>query len=234
MKVFGSVLLPLIPFCAGPSKATEPPPDLRILSRADLGAKSPVAKMKRHEPSLITIHHPATLQMPDRPPTGKLQTLQKFSPSEGKLDNGKPKPAWPDVPYHFYIDCRGAVAEALDVNAVSDTNTEYDPTGHVLVALEGNFEKEQVTDAQWLTLRKMVSWLVARCHVVPANMQGHKDYAQLLCPAKDLQRRLGGLREMLEAWEYRRESSRSQAQRPDNSGRHPRDDHSVRIRLTLN
>jgi hypothetical protein len=45
----------------------------------------------------------------------------------------------------------------------------------------------------------MVSWLAARYHVAPANVQGHKDYAQTLCPGKDLQRRLGQLREMLEA-----------------------------------
>jgi len=171
---------------------------VRILSRADWGAKPPVAEMKRHKPGRITIHHTATLQKPERPLKDKMQALQKFSQNEGTLGNGKPKPAWPDVPYHFYIDCSGAVAEGRDVNAVGDTNTGYDPTGHVLVVLEGNFEEEQVTDAQWATLRKMVFWLAGRYQVAPANVQGHLDYAQTLCPGKDLQRRLAELRLMLE------------------------------------
>jgi hypothetical protein len=153
--------------------------------------------MKTHKPSRITVHHTATLQKPDRTLQDKMQALQKFSQNEGKLGNGKSKPAWPDVPYHFYIDCHGGIAEGRDVNVVGDTNTEYDPTGHVLVVLEGNFEEEQVTDAQWATLVKTVSWLAARYQVTPADVQGHKDYAQTLCPGKRLEAKLPELRATL-------------------------------------
>lgn len=184
--------------CTAASQSTDTPPtELKILSRSDWGAKPPVAAMKTNRPSRITIHHTATLQKPDRSLKDKMQALQKFSQNEGKLGNGKPKPAWPDVPYHFYIDCNGGVAEGRDVHAVGDTNTEYDPTGHVLVVLEGNFEEEQVTDAQWATLVKTVSWLAGRYRVPPANVQGHRDYAQTLCPGKQFEAKLPELRATL-------------------------------------
>lgn len=175
------------------------PADLKIVLRADWGANPPVAPMKTHVPGRITIHHTATLQKPNRTLADKLQALQKFSQNTGTLGNGKPKPAWPDVPYHFYIDCNGGVAEGRSVNAVGDTNTEYDPTGHALVVLEGNFEEEQVTDAQWTTLVKLVSWLSVRYKVAPVDVQGHKDYAKTQCPGEHLEALLPKLRTSLAA-----------------------------------
>lgn len=184
--------------CAtAPHVGSNPPPDIDLLTRAEWGAKPPVAEMKRHELKRITIHHTATLQKPERALKDKLQALQNFSQHEGKLGNGKPKPAWPDVPYHYYIAANGEVAEGRDVNFVGDTNTEYDPTGHVLVVLEGNFEEEQVTDSQGATLVQLVSWLASRFHISPADVQGHKDYADTLCPGKDLHGRLTELRATL-------------------------------------
>jgi hypothetical protein len=198
MKWFAVIfLLPLLCSCTMSRHAASPPPDLTILTRADWNARPPVAEMKSHQPGHITIHHTATRQNPQRSLADKLQGLQKFSQNEGKLASGRTKPAWPDVPYHFYIDCHGAVAEGRDVNFVGDTNTEYDPTGHVLVVLEGNFEEETVTEAQWATLQKLVAWLTARYRVSPEKVQSHQDYAKTLCPGKDLYRRLNELRQTL-------------------------------------
>jgi len=167
---------------------------LKILAREAWGAKPPVAEMKRHEPKRITIHHTATPQKPGRSLSEKMQALQTFSQNEGKLGNGKPKPAWPDVPYHFYIDCHGGVAQGREVNFVGDTNTEYDPTGHVLVVLEGNFEEEKITAEQWNALRQLVADLAGRYHVAAADVRGHLDYAKTQCPGKALQERLSELR----------------------------------------
>lgn len=186
--------------CASaPKRDDVPPVSLKMLSRADWNAHPPVAEMNPQVPRRITIHHTATPQKPDRLLKDKLQALQKFSQNPGTLGNGKTKPAWADVPYHFYIDCNGGVAEGRDVNAVGDTNTEYDPTGHVLVVLEGNFEEETVTDSQWATLVRVVAWLSARYRVPPAQVQGHQDYARTLCPGKHLEARLPELRATLAA-----------------------------------
>lgn len=197
IRPVGFLLLALCSCAAPQSTVTNSPAGLTILSRADWSANPPVAVMKSHQPGRITIHHTATLQKPGRSLKDKLQALQKFSQHEGQLGDGRPKPAWPDVPYHFYIDCQGKVAEGRDVNFVGDTNTAYDPSGHVLVVLEGNFEEEPVTDAQWTALTSLVNWLAARYHVRPADVQGHKDFARTACPGKNLQVRLPKLRAAL-------------------------------------
>lgn len=178
--------LPFLCSCAVTPASGRAPADLRILARAMWGAKPPVTEMKRHTPTRITIHHTATAQKPERPLAEKLQALQKFSQNAGTLGNGKPKLAWPDVPYHYYIAADGEVAEGREVNFVGDTNTEYDPTGHALVVLEGNFEEEQPTPAQLESLRKMVAWLAARYRVTPDRIGGHKDFASTLCPGNNL------------------------------------------------
>jgi hypothetical protein len=197
LRVFLAVILclPFLFSCAvSPTVSKTAPADLKILSRAEWGALPPVAEMKRHTPTRITIHHTATLQKPERPLSDKLLALQKFSQNAGTLGNGKPKLAWPDVPYHYYIAADGKVAEGREVDYVGDTNTEYDPTGHALVVLEGNFENEQPTEAQLASLRKLIAWLAARFHVPAEKIGGHKDFASTLCPGKNLQALLPELR----------------------------------------
>lgn len=172
-----------------------PPAELHLVTRAEWGAKPPVAVMQRHTPTQITIHHTAVLQKPDRTLAQKLVGLQNFSQNPGKLGNGKDKPAWPDVPYHYYIDCNGGIAEGRDVNFVGDTNTEYDPRGHALVVLEGNFEVEEPTPAQLATLRRTIHWLAQRFDVPPEGVNGHQDFAKTQCPGKKLEAMLPELRE---------------------------------------
>lgn len=188
------LLLLLLCSCTLPRDVANPPADLKVLSRAEWGANPPVTVMKRHTLTRITIHHTATPQKPERALKDKLQALQKFSQNPGVLGNGKPKLAWPDVPYHYYIAADGEVAEGRDVNFVGDTNTEYDPTGHALVVLEGNFEVEQPTATQLASLRKMIAWLAARFHVPAEKIRGHKDFASTLCPGKNLHDMLAELR----------------------------------------
>ena len=162
----------------------------KMLLRTEWGAQAPVLPMKAHTPNRITVHHTATLQKFDQSVKEKILALQKFSQNPGKLGNGKAKPAWADVPYHYYIDCKGEIAEGRDVNFAGDTNTEYDPTEHALVVLEGNFEEEQPTDAQMVSLKAMVAWLRTRFDVPPERIKTHKDYAKTACPGKNLYERM--------------------------------------------
>ena len=177
----------LMASCALPDKtAADKPRELKILTRAGWGANPPVAEMKAHKISHITIHHTATLQKPERSLADKMKALQTFSQNPGTLGNGKAKPAWPDVPYHFYMDCHGEIAEGRDANFVGDTNTAYDPTGHLLVVLEGNFEEETPTEPQLAALRKLLASKMAQYHVTPEMISSHKDFAETLCPGKNL------------------------------------------------
>jgi N-acetyl-anhydromuramyl-L-alanine amidase AmpD len=166
---------------------------MKILSRQEWSAKEPVAKMTPHEPKFITIHHTAVKQNPKKALKDKLKSLQEFSQRASTLANGKPKPVWPDVPYHFYIGENGEVAEGRSLWFVGDTNTEYDPTGHILVTLEGNFEEEEPTPAQLKSTEQLVSWLAQKYQVPLTKIKGHKDYAQTLCPGEKLYQRLADL-----------------------------------------
>ena len=161
-----------------------------ILSRKDWGAKDPVGEAKTHKVEFITIHHTATPQKPGTLIGTKMRNLQAFSQREEKLASGKMKPVWFDIPYHYYIAVDGQIAEGREIEYVGDTNTEYDPTGHALVVLEGTFNTEQPTPAQLESAKKIVAWL-ARKHKVPAaNIKGHSDYAQTACPGENLKKLL--------------------------------------------
>lgn len=169
-------------------------PPVKILSRAEWHAKEPVAKMAAHEPKFITIHHTGVKQNHQKTLKDKLRSLQAFSQREDVLAGGKKKPAWPDVPYHFYIGDTGEVAEGRAIGFVGDTNTAYDPTGHILVTLEGNFEEEEPTPAQLESARQLVSWLAQKYQVPLENIKTHKDYAQTACPGEKLYDRMAEIR----------------------------------------
>ncbi len=171
-------------------------PKPKMLSRAEWKAKPPVGQMKAHTPRYITIHHTATKKKPTVPLAEKLRNLQNFSQHEDKLDTGKIKPPWLDVPYHFYIAAGGEIGEARDLHFAGDTNTEYDPTGHLLVVLEGNFEEEEPTDAQIKSTIALVAWLSQTYRIPAEKIATHKDYARTACPGKNLYLLVPKIREM--------------------------------------
>lgn len=173
-------------------------PTFPIVSRADWKAHKPVLEMKEHVPSIISIHHTATTPQPDKGVEGKVRGLQDFSQHEGKISTGKSKPVWPDLPYHFYIDVNGKVAEGCEIQYVGDTNPEYDSTGQILIALEGNFEKTEPTREQMEVLFKMVAWLSNKYKIPADKITSHKAFMTTACPGKNLEARLDEIRQF--AW----------------------------------
>ena len=169
---------------------------LDILTREEWNAQPPKETVRRHIPKYITIHHTGTFQNPDKSATEKLQALQKFSYTEGVLGDGvTPKKPWPDVPYHFYIAADGSVVEGRELQYEGDSNTDYDLTGHALVVVEGNFEKEKITDLQYKNLEKVVIALAKKFKIAAEDISGHKDQAGTTCPGEDLYKLLPQLRE---------------------------------------
>jgi hypothetical protein len=83
------------------------PPRPQILSRQEWKANDAIGKMQSHTLQHITIHHTASPQKPGVALEKKMHNLQRFSQSESRLASGKTKPAWSDVPYHFYIAANG-------------------------------------------------------------------------------------------------------------------------------
>ena len=180
-----------------PTHAQTKPGRPSIVSRKDWKAKPPVGKGKEHNIVFITIHHTATTQKPDVTLEKKMQNLQAFSQRDDKLASGKFKPAWFDVPYHYYIAVDGRIAEGRELKYVGDTNTEYDPTGHALVVVEGSFNTEEPTKAQIDSLKKMTAWLANKYKVPSAAIKGHDDYAKTGCPGQKLKELLPNLRSLV-------------------------------------
>lgn len=159
---------------------------LRILSRPDWGAGPALPGLRAHTPKDIVIHHTAVPQKPQMTFAAKLRNLQAFSQREEALADGRMKPAWADLPYHYYIDWSGAVAEGRDVRFKGDTNTRYETAGHIQVVLEGNFDTERPTDAQIASLRELVARLQKEWRLPSDAISAHRDHAQTNCPGKNL------------------------------------------------
>jgi hypothetical protein len=153
---------------------TEPP---FLYTRADWDAKPLAVQLEPHTITKITIHHTGVKQDPNRPFFDKLRGLQAWSQREDKLANGNTKPQWADIPYHYYIDWRGDLAEARPITIPGDTNTSYDVRGHALVVIEGTFPTDEFNPRQQKTLTQTVLWLAHKYKVDSTQIKGHVDYA---------------------------------------------------------
>ncbi len=63
-----------------------------------------------------------------------------------------------------------------------DTATDYDPTGHLLVCCEGDFDRQPLPDPQRHSLEAMLAWGVSTYGLTVDTMAGHGDYASTNCP----------------------------------------------------
>jgi hypothetical protein len=167
-----------------------------IVTRAEWGAKPASQTMKSHQPVFITIHHTASAGNPRHSLAQKLRSLQNFSQSNARLADGRLKIAWADVPYHFYIAIDGSIGEGRHVRLVGDTNTRYDPTGHIGIVVEGSFDIAEPTKEQLSSLARLTRHLAALHGVKPENIRGHRDHAQTACPGRTLQAYLPELRKL--------------------------------------
>jgi hypothetical protein len=127
----------------------------------------------------ITLHHsgeakPMTLQ--DNA-VKKLKDLQTW----GKNDKN-----WWDVPYHFLIAPDGTIYEGRDYRYMGETNTKYDPNGHLLITVMGNYEIQKPTPEQLKSIMDLMAWAVDSFNVPLDKIYGHKDLAQTDCPGQYL------------------------------------------------
>jgi hypothetical protein len=173
------------------------PTDVAYVTREEWGAKPPVLPMRPHTLVRLTIHHTGVRQNPEQTLTQKLRGLQDFSQRDDSLSDGRRKPAWGDVPYHFYVAVDGSVGEARDWRYAGDSNTPYDPAGHLLVVVEGNFEQDTLTAAQRRALERIVPALAYRFRIPPDSLASHRDYARTSCPGRNLYAELPRLRELI-------------------------------------
>lgn len=180
------LVLGVLSGCQQPASKQVVPESVSYLSREEWGANAPVLPMRSHKLTRLTIHHTGTKQQPGRSLTDKMRSLQKFSQEDSPLADGRMKLAWADIPYHLYVDINGEVAEGRDINYAGDTNTTYDPAGHLLVVVEGDFNTEAITPEQMKTLEVLVPALAKRYAIPADSLAAHKDFAQTSCPGTAL------------------------------------------------
>lgn len=145
-----------------------------VISRAGWGANPPIGEFTNHTIEQITLHHTASVLATNRDAPRQIRGHQRFHQN----DRG-----WPDIAYHFLIDADGNVYEGRPIDAVGDTGTNYDPTGHFLVACEGDFDKQDVPDTQLASLTAVVAWALDEFQLgANAVISGHRDVATTSCP----------------------------------------------------
>jgi hypothetical protein len=135
---------------------------------------------RRHIINRITLHHQGIAFPRGKDPQQYLRDLQSWS---RKTKN------WVDVPYHFVIDLDGRIYEGRDIRFAGDTNTNYDPAGHALIEVVGNFEEVEPNAAQLEAVVSLMAKLASKYSVAVEAIRGHRDVApNTECPGKNLYR----------------------------------------------
>lgn len=159
----------------------------RVAGGAELRLRIP------HQITHVTLHHTGSAEplRPEDDPAAKLRGLQTWGASDRN---------WWDVPYHLLIDLEGRVWAGRDWRYMGETNTTYDPRGHLLISMIGNYERQEPTAAQLETIADLMAWGVTTFDVPLDRIGGHYDYAETGCPGRYLRGMLedGTFRRMVE------------------------------------
>jgi hypothetical protein len=145
-----------------------------------------------HRITHVTLHHTGSAEplRPEDDPVAKLRGLQSWGAAERN---------WWDVPYHFLMDLDGRVYEGRDWHYMGETNTTYDPGGHFLISIIGNYERQEPTPAQLTAIADLMAWALKEFDLPLDRIGGHYDYATTGCPGQHLRKHLedGTLRRMV-------------------------------------
>jgi len=146
-----------------------------------------------HRITHVTLHHTGSSDplRPEDDPAEKLRGLQSWGASDRN---------WWDVPYHYLIDLEGRVYEGRDYHFMGETNTTYDPRGHFLISVIGNYGKQDATPAQLEAIADLMAWAIAEFDLPLDRIGGHYNYAGTSCPGTHLRKYLedGTFRRLVE------------------------------------
>jgi hypothetical protein len=146
-----------------------------------------------HTITHVTLHHTGDAQplLPGEDPVRRLRGLQSWGASDRN---------WWDLPYHFLMDLDGRIYEGRDYHYMGETNTAYDPGGHFLISIIGNYERQEATQAQLNSIADLMAWALRQYNLPLDRIGGHYNYATTDCPGKNLRKYLedGTFRRMVQ------------------------------------
>ncbi len=144
------------------------------------GTPADAARARPQAITHITLHHQGEPFAPGTDPRQYLRNLQSWS---------RTTKGWLDIPYHYIIDLDGRIYAGRDIAYAGDTNTEYDPTGHALIEVVGNFEEVEPNQRQLDAVVDLMAMLAAKYHVGLDAIRSHRDYSDhTVCPGAHLYR----------------------------------------------
>jgi Uncharacterized protein conserved in bacteria len=179
-QTLNGVAVSAVDRCGNESEKHEVFPNVvRIMPRSSWHASTP-KPYKKHQPVRITVHHEGGKVLADTADaTIRLKNVQTWCMG--------PDRNWADIPYHYLIAPDGTVYEGRDPLTVGETNTEYDPTGHLLICFLGNYERQELTPHLVDVLTNLIVHFCIKYNISPDNIATHRDYSKITnCPGKNI------------------------------------------------
>ncbi len=183
MTLRPALLLSLLLACAAAPVAAQTLQDVEksiVPVSAWGGTPADASQARRQTITHITLHHQGEPFKPGTDPEKYLRNLQTWS---------RGTKHWLDIPYHYIIDLDGKIYEGRKIDYAGDTNTEYDPTGHALIEVVGNFEEVEPNQQQLDAVVRLMALLAKKYDVPLDHIASHRDFSkQTVCPGANLYR----------------------------------------------
>lgn len=150
-----------------------------VLCRDAWGARPALPGGRPQTITRMTIHHSAVALPDNRAIIARLQQHQRFHQD----DRG-----WVDIAYHMAVDRDGNIFALRNTAIAGDTATDYDTTGHFLVLCEGDFDQENVSQAQLDGAALAFAWATQKFGIGVDTLDSHREVASgTACPGQSLQ-----------------------------------------------
>jgi uncharacterized lipoprotein YddW (UPF0748 family) len=179
-KTINAIAVSAVDRTGNESKKTTAFPDIvKIVPRKEWNAADP-RPFKQHTPVRITVHHEGGRVLKVTDDAGqRLKAIQTWSMG--------PDRNWTDIPYHYLIAPDGTVYEGRNPLTVGETNTEYDPTGHLLISFLGNYNEMEMNAHLEDVLTRLIAHFCIKYNISPDTIATHRDHSSMTnCPGKNL------------------------------------------------
>ncbi|WP_300601679.1 family 10 glycosylhydrolase [Niabella sp.] len=162
------------------SSVTETPLNKVVILPRSSWQAADAKPYKQHTPVRITVHHEGGKVLSENASaTTRLKNIQTWCMG--------PDRKWTDIPYHYLIAPDGTVYEGRNPLTVGETNTEYDPTGHLLICFLGNYEEQTPTPHLKVVLSRLIAQLCEQYRLSPETISTHRDHSKITsCPGKNI------------------------------------------------